>query len=328
MMIQCSIVITSYNKAEYVGLAVDSALAQTWPNVEVVVIDDGSQDNSVKVLKEFGNRIRLVAKANGGQASAMNRGFALSSGAIVFFLDCDDLLAADTVERVMVAWRPEVSKAHFKLRRINGSGAEIGGPPLPPYRDLPHGDLSALLYQFGFYPAPPTSGNAFARRFLNQVMPIPEDVYHAWPDTYLSGTAPLFGQIVVISGCGGAWRTTDTNHSKGGLDMVEARLRGDREYIKQAGRLAALLGRDATIPAKWPHHLKDRLIVAKFAIPAASNWAVSGIVKEYLVAVWAWPEYSLFIRARFMLWALFIALMPARLLRRLPGVAGPNIKFS
>jgi glycosyltransferase involved in cell wall biosynthesis len=74
-----SILITSYNYGRYLGNAIDSALNQTFRNIEVVVVDDGSEDNSLDVIKSYGGRIVSVVKQNGGQGSAFNAGFAFST---------------------------------------------------------------------------------------------------------------------------------------------------------------------------------------------------------------------------------------------------------
>ncbi len=69
-----SIVVLNYNYATYLPLAVDSALAQSHPDVEVVVVDDGSTDGSAAVLDRYADRVRVVRKANGGQAIGDERG--------------------------------------------------------------------------------------------------------------------------------------------------------------------------------------------------------------------------------------------------------------
>ncbi len=324
----CSIIVSSYNKEKYVGLAVDSALSQTWPGTEVIVVDDGSTDGSVSVLETYGDRIVLIRKANGGQASAMNRGFQASHGEIVFFLDCDDLLDSDTVERVAAVWTPALAKVHFKLRKILGDGSAVQGALMPPYRALPSGDIEKIFLRFGFYPAPPTTGNAFARRVLEAVMPLPEPTYRAWPDTPLIGVAPLFGTIAKLDGVGGSWRQTDGNYSRGGLDKVRAKLACDEQYIAIArthgrGRLPAAFA------ARWPQHLKDKLILAKFAPAGAGNRErPAAVAAEFVRTVLSWPEYTWRERVRFCAWTLGMVVVPQAVVRRIPGVVGPDIKVA
>src|SRR5262249_37236223 len=81
-VLRVSIVVVSHNYAAYIAEAVESALAQTFPCTEVVVVDDGSTDASRDILKTFGQRIRLILKDRGGETSAVNAGFAASLGDI------------------------------------------------------------------------------------------------------------------------------------------------------------------------------------------------------------------------------------------------------
>ena len=87
-----SIVIPSYNYGRFLRQTIDSALNQTYPNTEVIVVDDGSTDDSREVLAGYGERITVHLQENRGEAVAYNTGFRLSRGAIVCFLDSDDAL--------------------------------------------------------------------------------------------------------------------------------------------------------------------------------------------------------------------------------------------
>src|SRR5512140_2792158 len=95
-----SIIITNYNYGRFLASAIESALRQRYPAIEVIVVDDGSTDNSREVMGCYEKRIVPVFKQNGGQASSMNAGFSQSHGEIVIFLDADDMLLPGTVERV------------------------------------------------------------------------------------------------------------------------------------------------------------------------------------------------------------------------------------
>src|ERR1700739_203957 len=114
-----SIVINNYNYARFLRDAIDSALAQTYSNVEVVVVDDGSTDDSPEIIASYGSRVSAVLKPNGGQASAFNAGFAASHGEIVIFLDADDMLVPQTAEKVAQAWEPDTVKVQYGLDAVD-----------------------------------------------------------------------------------------------------------------------------------------------------------------------------------------------------------------
>ena len=93
-----SVCIPCYNNAPHVAQAVESALAQTHAPLEVIVVDDGSTDNSVEILRGFGDRITLEAGPNRGACAARNRALALSHGDYINFLDADDRLVPHKIE--------------------------------------------------------------------------------------------------------------------------------------------------------------------------------------------------------------------------------------
>ncbi len=99
-----SIVINNYNYGHFLREAIDSALQQTYEPLEVIVVDDGSTDESRPIIGEYGDRIIPLLKENGGQASALNAGFARSQGQIVIFLDADDVLHATIAQKVVAVY--------------------------------------------------------------------------------------------------------------------------------------------------------------------------------------------------------------------------------
>jgi len=100
-----SCVIPNYNGAAWVGEAVESCLAQTYPRKEVVVVDDGSRDQSLHVLKGFAGRIRIVTQDNRGVSVARNVGIHYSQGSLIAFCDADDRWRADKLERQVALLR-------------------------------------------------------------------------------------------------------------------------------------------------------------------------------------------------------------------------------
>jgi glycosyltransferase involved in cell wall biosynthesis len=96
-------VVPCYNAERWLEACLDSALSQTWPAVEVVVVDDGSSDRSVEVARGFGDRIVLVTGPNAGASAARNRGIAIARGRWIQLLDADDLLLPRKIEACLAA---------------------------------------------------------------------------------------------------------------------------------------------------------------------------------------------------------------------------------
>jgi glycosyltransferase involved in cell wall biosynthesis len=189
-----TVLITSYNYATYLPDAIDSALAQTHPDVEVVVVDDGSTDDSRDIIGRYGDRIVPVLQENAGQAAATNAGFAASRGDVVCLLDADDVLAPEKVAHVVAAVDPAVSVVYHQLQMIDHEGRPIGKPDP---RCVLRGDIrDRVVRAGGWWPRPLTSGLSFPRAYLERVMPIPRMSRRVFPDTYLADAAPFFGPVV------------------------------------------------------------------------------------------------------------------------------------
>jgi len=221
-----SIVITNYNYERFIRSALNSALAQTYPNVEVIAVDDGSTDRSRDVIESYGSRISSVFKANGGQGSALNAGFAASRGELVIFLDADDELHPGAASEVVAAWRPGIAKVQYQLEIVDPNGAPTGAR-VPEFDVLlPNGDLRDLIRRCGGYPTAPASGNAFSRTALERVMPL-EDNWTTPADKPLLTLTPFFGDVVSLRKVLGVYRIHDTNESNLGgryLDRLHRRL--------------------------------------------------------------------------------------------------------
>jgi glycosyltransferase involved in cell wall biosynthesis len=94
-----SAIIATYNRAGLVGNAISSILAQTYSNIEIIVVDDGSTDETQTVLRQFGDRLRVIRQNNAGPGAARNRGIEAAKGQMVAFLDSDDLWTPMKIER-------------------------------------------------------------------------------------------------------------------------------------------------------------------------------------------------------------------------------------
>jgi glycosyltransferase involved in cell wall biosynthesis len=221
-----SIVIDNFNYAAYLRESIDSALRQTYPEVEVIVVDDGSTDDSRAIIAAYGDKVIPVLKENGGQASAFNAGFQTSRGEAVCFLDADDALVPTAIERALpLLDDPRVVKVHWPLWEINAAGERTGKPfPISP---LAEGDLRETTIERGplSYITSPTSGNLWARHYLERVIPVAECGNKHGADAYLSMLAPLYGHIRGIAEPQGLYRIHSRSFS------------GNKRYKKRTPRL-------------------------------------------------------------------------------------------
>ena len=302
-----SIIVTNYNYAPFLTESIDSALGQTYGNVEVVVVDDGSADNSKEIIESYGDRIVPVLKENGGHGSAANAGFFASKGDIIIYLDADDLLHREAAAKVVEAWKPGTATVQYYMELIDHEGHPIG--QRFPREPLLKGNLKPLVISYGFYPFAGTCASAYGRHVLEQVMPMPEDQWRAAIDYYHSMTAVFFGDVVSLDEALAYYRLHDTNvtfHARG-LTAEELRKRMARDYaiadaVHKIGDKQGFEVRD-DLPLQAPPHIKKRLLslridraghpwpedgrfaLALRGIKAAFNWPYAGVVKKLTTAL-------------------------------------------
>ncbi len=134
-----SICIPCHNAAPYVGQALDSVLSQTWPDLEIIVVNDGSTDGSVEVLAQYEPKgVRVIHQGNQGQCAAANRALAEASGDYVKFFDADDLLSPDFIELQMrrLAGRTDAIASAEWGRFINDDLTSFRTNPQSVWRDM------------------------------------------------------------------------------------------------------------------------------------------------------------------------------------------------
>jgi hypothetical protein len=201
-----SIIVNNFNYAKFLRQCVESALAQTYDQVEVVVVDDASTDGSPELIRAFGSRIVPVLQpVNGGQAAAMNAGFAASRGDIVIFLDADDYLYNHTAAEVAHQFRAGVALVQYRLHLVDVEGVVLDMYPPAEIR-FDTGKVTRKLAKTGRFECTVTSGLAFSRGALGAILPIPADRYRIAADGYLVTTAPFQGEVMAIEQPLGAYR--------------------------------------------------------------------------------------------------------------------------
>lgn len=208
-----SVIVNNFNYADFLRQAIDSALGQTYRPLEVIVVDDGSTDCSRAVIQCYGDKVQPIFKENGGQASTFNVGFARCRGDVIMYLDADDVLLPGAIEAAAACFdSPHVVNVHWPLWLIDRNGRRTG--EVLPKRPLAAGTFRDTFIQEGpdSYQGAPTSGNAWSRSFLSQVLPAQEADFRNGADGFLITLAPLFGAIRTLTEPQGFYRVHERNH--------------------------------------------------------------------------------------------------------------------
>jgi hypothetical protein len=239
-----SIVINNFNYRRFLKQSIESALAQTYAHVEVVVADDASTDGSQELIRGYGDRVTPVLQAdNGGQGAAMNAGAAACRGDLIIFLDADDYLYPSAAQSVAEAYRPDVALIQYRLHLVDEGGRVLDQFPRPEL-NFDTGDVRRKLLDTGRFEGTVTSGQAFARRALDSVLPIPAQAFRISADGYLLSTVPFHGNIVAIEQPLGAYRLHGSNlwSSATGAGSFRRSLAHDAAKHREVRARAAMLG--------------------------------------------------------------------------------------
>ena len=191
-----SVLINNYNYGRFLPAAIDSALGQTYRNIEVIVVDDGSTDNSREIIESYGERVKPVLKENGGQGSAFNAGFAVSKGEIICLLDSDDIFYPHKIERITAIYtkNPEIGWLFHPLDFISSDGKQVNEMISRREKDSCKLSLREQMVKKGYasFTAPATSGLTFRRKLLGKILPMPEANNVLLSDNYLKFMSFLF----------------------------------------------------------------------------------------------------------------------------------------
>jgi glycosyltransferase involved in cell wall biosynthesis len=229
-----SIVIANYNYGRYVSQAIDSALAVDWPAVEIVVVDDGSKDDSREVIESYGDKVTAIFQKNAGQRAANNVGFAVTSGDMVVFLDADDLLDPAIAREVAAVWSPGASKVQVLMRRVDKALRPLGSV----FPRLTHSPTPRQIRDWSRasmeYPTPPGSGNVYARKFLEKIFPLGDNRDSSTDSTCIA-MAPFLGDVITVTKALVSYRIHGGNDS----NMLSNDANFGREVARAVKRLRA-----------------------------------------------------------------------------------------
>ena len=127
-----SVIIPVFNRERFIKAAIESALNQTYPATEILVIDDGSTDHTAEVVKGFNGRLRYVYSENAGPAAARNKGLELAKGRFIAFLDSDDIWPADKLN-IQMQYMLDHPEIQYTIGQVNYF-LESGTVPPPGFR--------------------------------------------------------------------------------------------------------------------------------------------------------------------------------------------------
>ena len=191
-----SVIVTAYNLAQYLPAALESALAQESPGgpIQIIVVDDGSTDNTQEVLAPYADRVEVIRQENGGLVRAVDTGLAAVRGDYVALLDADDEWPRDRLRRhaEILDANPQVGLVHGDMEVMDADGNTIHPSFFAWKRDEPtNGRILARLAKDNF-----VSGGAstFRASLMPAIRPIPADA--AYPDWWLATNIAAVSEIV------------------------------------------------------------------------------------------------------------------------------------
>lgn len=145
-----SIVIPAYNSADFIRETLDSCLAQTYKHIELIVIDDGSSDETVEIMQSYGDKVHLIQQRNSGPAIARNTGIANAAGEYIQFCDSDDVLDPQKIERSMAIMldKPDVALVYSQMQAVDEEGQILSSmSPVPDESFLTVNNLFCTILQ-------------------------------------------------------------------------------------------------------------------------------------------------------------------------------------
>lgn len=328
--LRVSIVVINHNYARFLKTAIDSALGQTVAAYEIIVVDDGSSDNSREVIATYNHAVVPVLVEQQGHVAAANVGFAHVRGDVCIFLDADDYLYDTCIEKVQVAWRGDCVKVQYRLDTVDADGQDKA-MPFPNFpADMTPAAARDLAIRYGAYPWTVSTGNAFNVKYLAQLMPIDNHVIFKSPDGFLNKMAPLFGDVLTLDVVLGAYRVHGKNawaQSAGEIrsaPLVKA-VRFDQALHLEFEKIAKMRGVDVTpfgrlvLPQAIEYRLLGlRLTGAEYPITGDSRF---GLLQRGVRGAMTAPNMSPAGRVFWSSWLFALAVLPKPMVIKLFGAA-------
>jgi glycosyltransferase involved in cell wall biosynthesis len=208
-----SVIVCNHNYSRYLRSAIDSIINQTYKNIELIVVDDGSSDDSVELIKSYENNFIKIFKQNEGQCSAYNAGYSVAKGEYICFLDSDDYYDKEAIEECVKKINVNDAKVHFKMGFVDDDGNALNGST--PYF-LASGSVGIGLQKYGLlYSSAPGSGNFYKKKAIDYLFPLPkrnDDLHGA--DFYTIYGSAINGSVSSIDKILGFYRIQNINNER------------------------------------------------------------------------------------------------------------------
>jgi glycosyltransferase involved in cell wall biosynthesis len=211
-----SVIVSNYNYAQFLPITIDSVLAQTYQDIEIMIVDDGSTDDSRNVISQLQQKapdqIKTIFQENQGQGGAFNTGFNASSGEIIAFLDADDLWLPHKIQLVVDIFNdmPEIVGVMHPFNLIDGNGNILSSKKT---RLISSKNLAATIIETGnawHYPA--TSGLTYRRSTLQKLFPINQAKWPLCVDECLVFCTAFLGDIKTLDDVLASYRLHGSNN--------------------------------------------------------------------------------------------------------------------
>lgn len=320
-----SVVVCNYNYAHYIVSALQSVCAQTTAAHQIIVVDDGSTDDSVARITQHFPQVTLLTQANAGQRAAYNLGFSQVTGEVVLFLDADDELLPHALHALSTAFTQDVVKVHGKMHVIDNAGLPFKAI-LPSHLDA--GDCgSALIEQGVLYKSPPATGNAYRVGALKRLFPLPQSLHEKHGADYFC----IYGiSVLGLIGCIEQpiirYRLHQSRHARvDSLGFGNALKKQDRARIMQqrweqlTTWLEQRLQRQYAFCPQYLDFTQQKLFYATDLLSAVGLRQRIQMFKKHvpniLNAIAVRRDLSLFKRLALKLWVFLLPILPQRLLR-------------
>jgi glycosyltransferase involved in cell wall biosynthesis len=252
-----AVIITCYNYRDFVDEAIESVLLQGRDDCELVVVDDGSTDNSWEAISRWG--VTAYRIENGGQLAACLYGLDRTCAPFVLFLDADDKLKPGALDVLVDRLDPEIAKLQFALSPIDAEGRPLAahGPEIDAFRGRER--LFERVLKSGVYKTPPTSGNVFRRDLCALLREVD---YDRAVDGVILFAAPVFGDVLSLSEELGCYRIHGRNDSGVGARPATATLERDlARFVARSDHLSEIVRRTTgrrTVEASEAFYYQER----------------------------------------------------------------------